>query len=95
MATDGTTAPAANTPPQADPPIQWDGDRMSVSAPVRSARATLLTASPPCPDRFNIYIYDYCLKRGFHKTAHELMLEAQIPPQSSPPINAKQGLLFE
>ena len=28
MATDGTTAPAANTPPQADPPIQWDGDRM-------------------------------------------------------------------
>ncbi|KAI0737354.1 hypothetical protein C8Q80DRAFT_330501 [Daedaleopsis nitida] len=45
--------------------------------------------------RFNIYIYDYCVKRGFQKTAHELMHEAQIPPASHPPINAKQGLLFE
>ncbi|KAI8985655.1 hypothetical protein BD414DRAFT_537151 [Trametes punicea] len=44
---------------------------------------------------FNIYIYDYCMKRGFHKTANELMVEAAIPPQSQPPINAKQGLLFE
>ncbi len=45
--------------------------------------------------RFNIYIYDYCMKRGFTKTANELLMEAGIPPQSHPPINAKQGLLFE
>jgi hypothetical protein len=45
--------------------------------------------------RFNIYIHDYCHKRGFHKTARELMTEADIPPESSPPINARQGLLFE
>lgn len=45
--------------------------------------------------RFNIYIYDYCFKRGFRKTARELLVEADIPAESQPPINAKQGLLFE
>ncbi|KAF5386412.1 hypothetical protein D9757_006677 [Collybiopsis confluens] len=44
---------------------------------------------------FNIYIYDYCFKRGFRKTAQELLHEADIPPDSQPPINARQGLLFE
>ncbi|KAK0215003.1 hypothetical protein IW262DRAFT_1404295 [Armillaria fumosa] len=44
---------------------------------------------------FNIYIYDYCYKRGFRKTARELLAEAEIPPESQPPINARQGLLFE
>ncbi|KAJ7626296.1 hypothetical protein DFH06DRAFT_737563 [Mycena polygramma] len=44
---------------------------------------------------FNIYIYDYCYKRGFRKTARELLLEAEIPSDSTPPINARQGLLFE
>lgn len=47
------------------------------------------------PFRFNIYIYDYCLKRGYQKTARELLAEADIPVDSQPPINAKQGLLFE
>ena len=58
-----------------------------------------LTFAPPRParyaHRFNIYIYDYCIKRGFRKTAHELQQEALIPPTAQPPINAKQGLLFE
>ncbi|KAL0954039.1 hypothetical protein HGRIS_005193 [Hohenbuehelia grisea] len=61
------------------------------------------STSPPGPtslswegDRmFNIYIYDYCTKRGFHNTARELCGEAEIAPDSAPPINAKQGLLFE
>ncbi|RDB18487.1 hypothetical protein Hypma_000245 [Hypsizygus marmoreus] len=44
---------------------------------------------------FNIYIYDYCFKRGFRKTARELMVEADIAPDPTPPINARQGLLFE
>ncbi|KAF7416026.1 Transcriptional activator flo8 [Pleurotus ostreatus] len=44
---------------------------------------------------FNIYIYDYCHKRGFLKTAQELLSEADLPPDATPPINAKQGLLFE
>ncbi|KAK2464043.1 hypothetical protein APHAL10511_003987 [Amanita phalloides] len=44
---------------------------------------------------FNIYIYDYCYKRGYKKTARELLQEAEIPPDSKPPINARQGLLFE
>ena len=47
------------------------------------------------PPRFNIYIHDCCVKRGFVKTAKELVDEAQIPASSQPPINAKQGLLFE
>ncbi|KAK7031491.1 hypothetical protein R3P38DRAFT_2701217 [Favolaschia claudopus] len=44
---------------------------------------------------FNIYIYDYCYKRGFRNTARELLREAEIPSDSTPPINARQGLLFE
>ncbi|THU94912.1 hypothetical protein K435DRAFT_798545 [Dendrothele bispora CBS 962.96] len=44
---------------------------------------------------FNIYIYDYCFKRGYKKTARELLQEAGIPPESHPPIDARQGLLFE
>ena len=39
-------------------------------------------ADMPCArarcDRFNIYIHDYCVKRGFRKTALELQLEAAI-----------------
>jgi hypothetical protein len=53
-----------------------------------------ISSRSPHP-RFNIYIYDYCNKRGFRKTARELLAEAEIPPDSAPPINAKQGLLFE
>lgn len=44
---------------------------------------------------FHIYIHDYCNKRGYTKTARELVNEADIPPDSQPPINARQGLLFE
>ncbi|KAH9941966.1 hypothetical protein B0H21DRAFT_824299 [Amylocystis lapponica] len=44
---------------------------------------------------FNVYIYDYCYKRGFFKTALALQGEAGLPLNSEPPINAKQGLLFE
>jgi len=45
--------------------------------------------------RFNIYILDYCKKRGYLKTANQLVTEADISPESKPPINAQQGLLFE
>ena len=45
--------------------------------------------------RFNIYVYDYCNKRGYRKTARELLHEARLPEDSRPPIDAKQGLLFE
>jgi collagen type III alpha len=45
--------------------------------------------------RFNIYIYDYCYKRGFLKTARELLLEAEIGVAPFPPINARKSLLFE
>ncbi|KIM44375.1 hypothetical protein M413DRAFT_351741, partial [Hebeloma cylindrosporum] len=44
---------------------------------------------------FNIYIHDYCTKRGFANTARELMHEAEISSDATPPINARQGLLFE
>lgn len=45
--------------------------------------------------RFNLYILDYCNKRGYTGTAHELQREAGIDPGSVPPIDARQGLLFE
>ncbi|KAI6023779.1 hypothetical protein BKA83DRAFT_4263755 [Pisolithus microcarpus] len=44
---------------------------------------------------FNIYIYDYCNKRGFRETAKKLLQEADLTPEATPPIDAKQGLLFE
>jgi collagen type III alpha len=56
--------------------------------------APYLSLTPPSP-RFNIYILDYCKKRGYRKTASELVIEADISPDSKPPINAQQGLLFE
>lgn len=50
--------------------------------------------SLPAP-RFNIYIHDYCMKRGYERTANTLREEASIQEEPQPPINAKQGLLFE
>ncbi|KAI0923532.1 hypothetical protein AcV5_009047 [Taiwanofungus camphoratus] len=54
--------------------------------------------SPPVWDgdrMFNIYLHDYFQKRGFHKAASQLLAEADILEGSIPPINAKEGLLFE
>ncbi|KAJ3476672.1 hypothetical protein NLI96_g11005 [Meripilus lineatus] len=50
-----------------------------------------LTASRPLVswDRDRMRVY------GYEKTANELALEADIPSDSQPPINAKQGLLFK
>lgn len=45
--------------------------------------------------RFNVYIHDYFVKRGFHKAAKELVAEADIANDPPPPINARQGFLFE
>lgn len=45
--------------------------------------------------RFNIYILDYCLKRGYIDTAKQLRIDAALPEEEKPPIDAKQGLLFE
>ncbi|GJJ11532.1 hypothetical protein Clacol_005766 [Clathrus columnatus] len=44
---------------------------------------------------FNVYIHDYFIKRGFHRTAKELVIEADIGSDAYPPINARQGFLFE
>ncbi|EKM50706.1 uncharacterized protein PHACADRAFT_264139 [Phanerochaete carnosa HHB-10118-sp] len=44
---------------------------------------------------FNIYIHDYCEKRGYMKTADALREEAGVEKDGGPPINARQGLLFE
>ncbi|TFY65668.1 hypothetical protein EVG20_g5412, partial [Dentipellis fragilis] len=84
------------TPTETSPPssaLSWEGDRMCVAIALFFPSRPL---TPRCvPPRFNIYIYDYCMKRGYNKTARELVSEAEIPPESTPPINAKQGLLFE
>jgi hypothetical protein len=79
-------------PPQGQSEIStlsWEGDKMCVLLP------SLLLVMNNLDNRFNIYIYDYCFKRGYRKTARELLAEAEIPPESMPPINARQGLLFE
>ena len=70
------------------------GRRQDVS-PRKYFSCSVIKAILGTLSRFNIYIYDYCNKRGFRETAQKLMVEAEIPPDSAPPINAKQGLLFE
>jgi hypothetical protein len=71
----------------------WDGSKMY---------ASLLSLSLPHPHHnfssslsFNIYVLDYLKKRGYHKTATQLVTEAHIPTGTKPPINAPEGLLFE
>ena len=102
---------AVNTPRTAAEPYYTDimGRRQDVCIPtIATHRVALLTplsvffppSHPRCPryvrvHRFNIYIHDYCSKRGFRKTARELMQEAEIAADAAPPINARQGLLFE
>ena len=45
--------------------------------------------------RFNIYIWDYCVKRGYNNTARELIAEAKLESNPARPIDAKKGLLYE
>ncbi|KAJ7282027.1 hypothetical protein C8J57DRAFT_88536, partial [Mycena rebaudengoi] len=78
--------------------IALSSNPMAAVAPVPSQPADPQASLPLSWEgdkMFNIYIYDYCYKRGFRKTARELLQEAEIPPDSTPPINARQGLLFE
>jgi len=80
--------PSQHLPDPSASPLSWEGDKMCVLP-----FCLFFLAHPH--SRFNIYIYDYCHKRGFKKTAKELLNEANIAPESTPPINARQGLLFE
>ncbi|KAJ3196850.1 hypothetical protein HK101_007464 [Irineochytrium annulatum] len=43
----------------------------------------------------NIYIYDYCLKRGFINSANAFSTEAQVPHKVSVRIDAPEGFLYE
>jgi len=89
VAPPGTSNPSPmQTDSQDIPQLSWEGDKMSVSPNIR-------VSSTDPPLRFNIYIHDYCTKRGFTSTARELMHEADISSDATPPINARQGLLFE
>ena len=96
------SAPQSQPFPSNSDQTTWDGDEMSAS--LLSLSFTLPTYPisrltsrvflfPLC--RFNIFLLDYCKKRGYHKAASQLVTEADIPPESEPPINAQQGLLFE
>lgn len=81
-------------PPEELLETTWDGDRMYILSSLLSWRECWLTPVwRLC--RFNIYIHDYCVKHGYILTARALMQEAQIQDAALPPINAKQGLLFE
>ncbi|KAI0029951.1 hypothetical protein K488DRAFT_88213 [Vararia minispora EC-137] len=77
------SAPPSQPQPQGPPPL--------LDAPPASASSISWEGDK----MFNIYILDYCNKRGYSKTARELMAEADIQPGSAPPIDARQGLLFE
>ena len=97
----GSSAAPAPQPPPGPPSseqITWEGDKMYALSSSSPISLTTLPSFPPLLpplSRFNIYILDYCKKRGYHKTATQLVTEADIPPESKPPINAQQGLLFE
>ncbi len=44
--------------------------------------------------RLNVYIHDYLIKRGLNSTAEHFRQEANVE-QTSVPVDAQQGLLFE
>jgi LisH len=90
MATGALSLPPTQGTSTQNQQPSWEGDKMFVQENIIPLLKHLLAFV-----RFNIYIYDYCNKRGFRETAQKLMVEAEIPPDSAPPINAKQGLLFE
>ena len=71
------------------PELLWDGDKMFVG-PVFNNFIAFLTLLL----RLHYYIYDYLFKRGYRKAASALMAEAKICPDT-PPINVRQGFLFE
>ncbi|KAL1739564.1 hypothetical protein HDZ31DRAFT_77507, partial [Schizophyllum fasciatum] len=43
---------------------------------------------------FNVYVHDYCMKRGFNRTADALKEDAELG-DIVPPIQTKQGFIFE
>ncbi|KAK9765935.1 hypothetical protein K7432_005345 [Basidiobolus ranarum] len=43
----------------------------------------------------NIYIYDYCLKRNWTAAAQAILNEAQVPQDSTVPIDSPHGFLYE
>lgn len=77
-------SPASDHPPG----LNWEGEEMCVP--------TSLLPRMLIIRRFNVYIFDYCTKRGYNKTARTLQEEAGLSAESRrPPIDAKQGLLYE
>ena len=71
-------------------PLVWEHDKMWAGRVACAAVSPGLSASPR---RLNVYILDYFQKRGFAKSARELVEEAEI--ERKPPIDARQGLLYE
>jgi hypothetical protein len=89
-------SPPPSFPMAAPGPPQSMSHSSSASAPQQPPMPTHSDQITWDGDKmFNIYILDYCKKRGYRKTANELVIEADISPDSKPPINAQQGLLFE
>lgn len=43
----------------------------------------------------HLYIYDYLLKRGFNASAQALNEEVGLGTQTTVPVEAQQGLLYE
>lgn len=88
------SATSSQSPAQAESEeLSWEGDRMYV-ANIYSYLSSFIIFQILFY-RFNIYIYDYCFKRGYRETARALVNEADLRNDTLPPINAKQGLLFE
>ncbi|KAM6494556.1 hypothetical protein JOM56_010917 [Amanita muscaria] len=64
--------------------VDWDGNRVATHLLLVCADRELEGVEENGLRRnLNIYIYDYCHKRGFKKTAHEPMQEANISPESN------------
>lgn len=93
------SASASSDPSSSTEDLNWDDDKWSVLFAYSSSLRLIILFSyliSLCVSfRFNVYIWDYCVKRGYSNTARGLVEEAKLGPNPRPPIDAKQGLLYE
>lgn len=46
-------------------------------------------------DKLDVYVWDYCKRRGYHSAAKALTSDAGLPDVPETPLKTPQGFLFE
>lgn len=97
--------PAAQLKPHLSASTPAPPSAPGTDAAVAVAAAATLSPShlflPPCrswgneEDRLDLYVWDYCQRRGYLSAANALAADAGLPFSPEIPLKTTQGLLFE